>query len=151
MITFAVEPYRDVIEELKPLFPGHWDELALNKDKVPLDPRYEVYEAKDAAGEVMMVIGREAGAIVAYFVGFISPGLHYKTCLTCQGDIFYVVPEKRNGTAGVKMFAFVKAECRRRGVQRMFVGSKNHKASASLLQFVGGTEIETYFSFWLGE
>lgn len=150
MITFAVEPLTERLEELKPLFPRHWEELALNKDHVPLDPQYEVYIARDLAGEALLIAGREAGQLVAYFVGFIALGLHYRTCLTLTEDIFYVLPEKRGSGAGIQLFKAVEAEARRRGVQRMFVGSKLHKDASWLFEKLGYIEVERYYSKWFG-
>jgi GNAT superfamily N-acetyltransferase len=151
MITFQVEPYLQCIEELKPLFPAHWEELALNKDQVPLDPQYEIYEQRAARGEVLMVTIRELGRIVGYFVGFIAPGLHYRTCLTCTMDIFYVAPTHRNGSAGIRLFKFVEQECRRRRVKRMFVGSKCHKDASGLFERLRYRQVEIYYSTWLGD
>lgn len=151
MISWGVEQYRDVIAELKPLFPLHYKELALEQDKVPLDPQWEVYEQRDARGELLMVIGREEGRIAGYFVGFIAPGLHYRTCLTLTEDIFWLRPEVRGQRAGFDMFRFVEKESRRRGVQRMFVGSKLHKDASFLFEKLGYREIERYFSAWLEE
>jgi GNAT superfamily N-acetyltransferase len=146
MITFAVEPLSERLDELKPLFPLHWSELALNKDEVPLDPQYDIYRARDAAGEVMFVAGREFGKLVAYFVGFVAPGLHYRTCLTLTEDIFWVEPGYRGHGAGINMFKAVEAEARRRGVQRMFVGSKLHKDASWLFEKLGYIEVERYYS-----
>lgn len=146
MITFAVEPLTERLEELKPLFPAHYRELALNQDKVPLDPQYGIYLARDAVGEVLFIAGRDAGKLVAYFVGFVAPGLHYRTCLTLQEDIFFVCPEFRGQGAGVQLFQAVEAEARRRGVQRMFVGSKLNKDASWLFERLGYVEVERYFS-----
>lgn len=146
MITFAVEPLTGRLEELKPLFPAHYRELALNQDAVPLDPQYNIYLQRDANGEVLFVAGRSEGKLVAYFVGFVAPGLHYKTCLTLTEDIFYVCPEFRGQGAGIHLFHAVEAEARRRGVQRMFVGSKLHKDASWLFEKLGYTEVERYFS-----
>lgn len=151
MITFAVEPLTERLEELKPLFPRHWEELALNKDHVPLDPQYDIYLARDAMGEVLFVAGREAGRLVAYFVGFVAPALHYRTCLTLTEDIFYVLPEKRGEGAGVHLFKAVEAEAKRRGVERMFVGSKLHRDASWLFEKLGYIEVERYYSKWFGE
>jgi hypothetical protein len=95
MLTASVENLTERLEDLKPFFPMHWEELALNQKQVPLDPQYDVYLRKDAAGEVMLVMLRKAGEIVGYFVGFVNLGLHYQTCLTLTMDIFYVLPEHR--------------------------------------------------------
>lgn len=146
MITFIAEPLTERLEELKPLFPLHWEELALDKEHVPLDPQYDIYLARDAMGEVLLIAGREAGKLVAYFVGFIAPGLHYRTCLTLTEDIFWVSPECRGKGAGIQLFNAVEAECRRRGVQRMFVGSKLHKDASWLFEKMGYAEVERYYS-----
>lgn len=149
MITAQVESLTERLEEMKPLFPLHWEELALNKDKVPLDPQYEEYLRRDAQGGVLFVTLRELGELVGYFVGFVAPGLHYRTCLTLTMDIFYVRPDKR-GRCGVKLFRAVEAEAKRRGVQRMFVGSKCHKDASWLFERLGYEEVERYYSKWMG-
>jgi L-amino acid N-acyltransferase YncA len=150
VLTAQVEPYADCIGELMELYPAHWEELALNKDKVPLAPMYEVYDAKDAAGEIMLVTLRSAGKLAGYFIGFVGPALHYRTCLTLTLDIFRVLPEYRDGTAGLKLFKAVKSEAQRRGVQRMFVGSKVHQDASILFQRLGFEPVETFYSCWLG-
>ncbi len=151
MLTAHVESLTERLEELKPLFPLHWEELALNKDKVPLDPQYHVYLQRDARGEVIFVTLRDAGELVGYFVGFVAPGLHYQTCLTCHLDIFYLRPDKRGARGGVILFKAVEAELKRRGVQRWFVGSKAHKDASRLFEALGFDHVETTYSKWIGE
>lgn len=150
MITFHVESLTEHLEEMKPLFPEHFEELALNKDKVPLDPQYDIYLERDKRGEVLFVAGRELGGLIGYFVGFVAPGLHYRTCLTLTMDIFYIHPEYRGRDAGFRLFKTVEAEAKRRGVQRMFAGSKLHKDASWLFERLGYEECERYFSVWLG-
>lgn len=151
MISFQVEAFVPFLEEVKPLFPAHWAELALNQDKVPLDPQYDIYLARAARNEVMALTMREDGVLCGYFVGFVGPGLHYRTCLTCTMDIFWVKPEHRGAGGGMGLFEAVERECRRRGVQRLIVGSKLHKDVSWLFQRRGYVEIERYFCAWLGE
>lgn len=150
MITWAVEPFPPFLEEAKPLFPAHWEELALDKDKVPLDPQYEIYLERDRRGEVLLIVGRSAGELVGYFVGFVAPGLHYRTCLTLTLDIFWVRPAHR-GRQGIALFRAVEQEARRRGIMRMFVGSKCHKDADWLFEKLGYTEVEHHYSCWLGD
>jgi GNAT superfamily N-acetyltransferase len=150
MITCHIESFEQQLEELKVLLPLHYEELALNQDKVPLAPQYHVYIERERAGGLLFVTLRDAGALVGYFIGFIAPGLHYETCLTCTMDIFYVRKDRRRGTAGVRMFRFVEAELRRRGVQRWFMGSKIYADASALFKRIGAVPVETYFSKWLG-
>lgn len=151
MITCQLENLTEKLEELKPLFPLHYEELALNKEQVPLSPQYDIYLKRDAMGEVVFIAMRELGELIGYFVGFVAPGLHYKTCLTCTMDIFYVRPDKRNGSAGIRLFKSVEIELRKRGVQRWFVGSKCHKDASALFERLGFNRVEAFYSKWLGE
>lgn len=145
MLTAQPEPFEPFLEEVKPVLPIHWEELALDREHVPLDPQYDVYLARDRRGEVMSIALREDGALVGYFVGFIAPGLHYKTCLTLTMDIFYVLPEHRGSGGGFVLFKAVEREARRRGIQRMFVGSKLHKDASWLFDRLGYKEVERYY------
>lgn len=151
MITAHIESFEENLEYLKPLLPIHYKELALNQDKVPLSPQFDKYVAAEQRGELIFVTLRSAGQMVGYFIGFIAPGLHYSTCLTCQMDIFYVLPEHRGSGAGFQLFKFVEQQLKKRGVQRMFVGSKMHKDASWLFEKLNYTPVETYYSAWLGD
>lgn len=150
MITTQVESLTKRLDELKELFPLHWNELALNKDKVPLDPQYSIYLERDRRDEVVFVTMREKGVLAGYFVGFVAPGLHYRSCLTCTMDIFYVRPDKRDGRAGIRLFRAVESELKRRGVQRWFVGSKCHADASALFKRLDFERVEVYYSKWIG-
>lgn len=152
MITFAIELFSNVYGELKPLLEEHYAEISTHKDHgVPLEPMEEVYRARQADGSLMMIIGREDGQIVAYFVCFVAPGLHYRSCLTCTPDIFFVAPEKRTGTMGMRMFRFVEKELKRRGVKRWAVGSKVQHDASALFRYLKFEPVETMYEKWLGE
>lgn len=151
MITIHVESFEERLEELMVLLPAHYEELALNQDKVPLSPQYEEYIRRERLGGLIFVTLRDAGEMVGYFIGFIAPGLHYSTCLTCTMDIFYVRQDKRKGGAGLRMFRFVEQELRRRGVQRWFMGSKCHADASALFERIEATRVEVYYSKWLGD
>lgn len=151
MITAHIESFEDRLPELKILLPEHYKELALNQDHVPLDPQYGTYIERERQGMLLFVTLRDAGDLVGYFIGFIAPGLHYQTCLTCTMDIFFVRKDKRTGSAGVRLFRFVEVELRRRGVQRWLMGSKIHADASALFKRIGAAPIETYYSKWLGD
>lgn len=151
MITAHVEPLEPFLPELKQIFPAHYEELALNKEHVPLSPQYWVYLEREKRGELLFVVLRDAGKIIGYLVGFIAPGLHYSTCLTCITDIFYVCPEYRKQGGGMLLFQAVEKELRRRKVQRWFMGSKKHKESTFLFEKIGAELCETTHTKWLGD
>lgn len=151
MITIMAESFEERLPELLPLLPLHYLELALNQDKVPLDPQYEIYIERERRGELMFMVARDGGELIGYFIGFVAPGLHYRTCLTLTMDIFYVHPEHRGGNAGYKLLKAVEANAKMRGVQRLFVGSKVHLDASWLFQRLGYVEVERYYTHWLGD
>ena len=151
MITAQVESMFEALEEALPMLRLHYEELALNKDKVPLDPDWDAYRALDENGKILCVTLRENGRLVGYFTGFITPDLHYRTCLSLKMDIFWTHPDIRGGTASLRLFRAVGKEARRRGVQRTFYGSKNHKDASKLFEALGMEKVETYYSEWIGD
>lgn len=151
MITVMPESFEQMLPELMPLLPLHYAELALNQDKVPLSPQYNIYIDRGRDGQLLFMVMREAGEMIGYFIGFISPGLHYSTCLTCQMDIFYIRPDRRGHKYGKALFEAVEQENRRRGVQRWFVGSKCHLDASWLFEQLVFERVEVYYSKWLGD
>lgn len=150
MLTAIPESFEQRLAELKPLLPLHYRELALNQNKVPLDPNYDLYILRERAGEVMFIALREAGALVGYFIGFVAPGLHYRTCLTLTMDIMYVHPDKRKTGGGTVLMDAVKSEAERRGVQRAFVGEKVHAPIGGFLESQGFELCERTYTAWWG-
>jgi GNAT superfamily N-acetyltransferase len=151
MITFEIESFTDNLPELKAILPLHYEELALDKDKVPLSPQYDIYKAREAAGELIFVTARQQGELIGYFIGFVAPGLHYSTCLTCIMDIFYIHPDHRGSNFGFKLFDFVEKELKRRGVDRWFVGSKCHLDASWLFERLGFERAEITYSKYMGD
>jgi GNAT superfamily N-acetyltransferase len=153
MMTAQVEPYFQCVSELALLYRDHWEELALDKDKpeAALDPNWQVYNERDAAGQVLLITLRDTGQLVGYFLGFIAPGLHYKKCLTYHGDIFRVLPSHRGKQGGMRLGKALIAECKRRGVKRMFIGEKLHTPASSLLTALGFLPVERTYSRWIGD
>lgn len=150
MITFAIESFRQVYDELKPLLVEHYAEISTHaQHDVPLEPMLSLYHAREADGSLVTFIGRQRGQIVAYLLCFIAPGLHYASCLTCSPDIFYVRPDMRKGRAGLQMFRFVEAELRRRGVQRWAVGTKLAHDASALFRRLNFEPVEVTFEKWL--
>ncbi len=112
MLSVQVESFQKFIDDaLEEILEEHWKDLALNQDRVPLDPQFSVYREREKNGELLIMSMRSDDELAGYFVGFIAPGLHYQTCLTCTMDIFFVRPKFRdNLMAGRRLFKAVEAE-----------------------------------------
>jgi len=150
MVIAQMESFEACLDELAPLLPGHYDELALYRDHIPLDPNFPAYVAREQAGGLIFCTIRKQGELVGYYIGFLEnavfPNLHYKSTPMCKTDIFYICPEHRLSGAGSMLFWTVEAELKRRGIVVWFVGSKVHLPADRLFDALGFDRVETYYS-----
>lgn len=161
MLFVQVETYQQFIDDaLGEILEEQYEDLALNKDKVPLDPQLHIYREREEKGELLVMSMRQRhqlgggfdDELAGYFIGFIAPGLHYQTCLTCTMDIFYVRPKFRdNLLAGRRLFRAVEKELKTRGVDRWFVGTKLNKDVGRLFESLKFEPVEMYYAKWLGK
>ena len=153
MITAHIEPFMSQVDELKRLLDTHYDELALNKDKVPLSPQWNLYDHHEKSGALVYVTLREAGELIGYIISIVAPGLHYSTCLTAHMDILFVRPDRRDASAkGVLlMIDTLEKELRRRGVQRWFMGTKLHKDIGAVFRRRKFEAVEMTYTKWIGD
>lgn len=130
----------------------HWREFAEDQERVPLDPDWPVYEAREAAGElVTMILESPRRELAGYFLAFVAPGLHYRTCLTATMDILFILPAWRDKpTLARKLLSAAERELAARGVQRVYLGSKLHKDVGRLFERLGYGPADMYYSKLLG-
>lgn len=145
-LSCQVEQWSDVLPEMQALFPRHWEELALDKESVPLAPNYVRYSDLEAAGCLSTVTVRENGVLRGYAVMLVTPGLHYRTCLEARMDMFWIMPEVRGRIGALRLFRAVERELRRRGVRRVYLGSKLHKDVGRLYTALGYHPVECWYS-----
>lgn len=153
MLTANIEPFMAQVGELKGILDTHYEELALNKDKVPLAPQWDIYDRREQAGELVYTALRDTGELIGYIITFIAPGLHYKTCLTAHMDILFVRPDRRDSSAkGVLlMIDTLEKELKRRGVQRWFMGTKVHKDIGAVFKRRKFEPVEVMYTKWIGD
>jgi GNAT superfamily N-acetyltransferase len=147
-MSYVIEPelFEPAVPELEPTLFEHWEELAENKDIVPLDPDYERYYMLESINSLLFVTIRKNGELIGYFIGIINKGLHYQTTIDCRMDIFYVRKQERGGSLGIKLFKAVEKELRARGVDRWYVGCKVKHDVGKLFERLGFNAIETFYS-----
>jgi hypothetical protein len=151
-ITFQVENYAYAVGELKALYPEHWAEIAIDKERLPLDPDYERYLMLAEHGMLHLVTVRDAGALIGYHLAILQPHLHYRTSKTAFTDIYFVKRDYRAGTGiGLRLFREVTAALRRAGVQKIYTGCKVHHDISAVLERVGYRLTEKMFTLLIEE
>ncbi len=152
MITAQVERFEQCLPELASIFPAHWDELALFKDRMPLAPQYREYVRREQAGALFLATVRWDGSIVGYYVAQVQPGFHYERTLTATLDMVYVIPEYRDRGLALPLFRCVEKELKRRGAQVWYSGYKAHNplGMPQLLGMLGFEAADNYMVKWIG-
>lgn len=138
MITFQVEKLDQVKDELPVLLKLHYDEIALNKEHIPLDPDWEKYKTLCDRGNLFVVTARtDDQLLVGYSVFFTTYHLHYKSTLVASNDILYLHPDYRKGTTGIKLIKFSESELKKLGVDKVIWHIKYLKDFRNILYRMG--------------
>ncbi len=123
-IVYARETYDQIIEELRPLLPIHWQELAVYKD-IPLDPDYEFYKRVADADRLMIYTARNGGALIGYAIFSIHPRHpHYATLKYAINDIIWLHPDQRHKKIGLGFREFWDKQLYDMGVQLVVIDTK---------------------------
>lgn len=151
MLTFQTERLSDVRDEAAPLLRRHWEEIALDREMVLLDPNWDAYARIEAAGLMHITTARdEAGALVGYSAYFVMPNLHYRSLMVAETDIFWLAPEHRRGTAGLRLIRAAEAELKALGVNKIVSKVKIHFDTGPLFERLGYRAIERIYAKTLG-
>lgn len=152
MISAQIESFEAALPELLAIFPTHWAELALFRDRMPLSPQYREYIKRERAGVLFLATIRMNGRIVGYYTAQAAPGFHYESTFTATMDMVYVLPEVRDRGLALPLFRCVERELKRRGVQLWYSGFKTHNplGMPRLLGLLGFRDADTYMARWIG-
>ena len=150
MIKFAVENIEDIIEELKPLTEAHWEEIALNKDNIKLNPDWERYKMLSKCGMLQLVTARIEGKLIGYCCDIIATSLHYSDHLFAVNDVLFLHHDHRKGKNAIALLKFVENELKKRNASVHYLHMKIEHDFESLAQYLGYKKVEYNYSKFLG-
>lgn len=125
-LVFRWEAFHTISGELLPLFRRHYQEIALDKDVVALDPDWDTYHALDLTGRLHILTARHRGKLVGYVFNLISGHLHYVSTRVAHTEMFWLDPAFRKGWLPVKMFQENLAGLKEREVVISSINFKLH-------------------------
>lgn len=133
------------------LLEDHWEEIALNKGKIALNPDWEAYEALELSGKLKIFTARVNDRMIGYFVVLVGPNLHYKDHIFAVNDILYLDKNYRRGRTGIKLIKFAEQCLKEDGVSVLNINTKTHKPFDSLMEYLGFNLIERVYSKYIGD
>lgn len=118
--VIAREPLSGILESgLPALLRAHWEEVAKDKDEIPLDPDWDEILRAERDRRFFAWSARRAGKLVGYNAFAVVRSLHYRTAVFAINDVIYLRPDER-GVDGVRMIVEVEQPLKEMGVTKVF-------------------------------
>lgn len=133
---------------------SHYHEISEHyKHGIPLSPDYQKYLVAEENNELIYITLRDNKKLVGYYIGFITPGLHYTSCLTQVMDILYVESDKRGNSGGKLLLTMLHTELERRVAMLSLTNfKKEHEVyMKALLADCGYKPFEEIWARWFKE
>lgn len=153
IIYQAEERAKDLVDEIKPLIAKHWEEIALFKDQIKLNPDFDKYIELDEQDMLHIVTARreEDLKLIGYFISVVQTNIHYKDHLFATNDILFIDPEYRGKLAGVKLFKYAEKKLKEKGVSIISIHMKTHMPFDKLLERLKYEKQEYNYMKYIGE
>jgi len=149
-LIYRQEFIDDVYEDCQPLIEQHWKEIALNQDKIKLNPNWDAYRALEGIGAFRIFTARDDGNLVGYFAVFVEPNLHYQDHLFARNDVLFLHEDYRKGFCGVRLIRFAEKCLKGDGVSVLVINTKLHKDFSSVLRWMGFKHTESLHTKYIG-
>ena len=128
---------QQMLDSATELFEQHYDEIALNKNVMVLEPHVEKYLALEASQEIFVLALYKDDEIIGYSVNFLSHHIHYAKLKVCSNDLLFVKKEHRNGRAGYMLIKETEEFAKQRDAQLMLWHAKPDTALEKLVPRLG--------------
>ena len=145
-VKFQQEFLYTVRVDIQRLLEMHWEEIALNKDYIKLNPDWDAYEDLEQCGRLKIFTARSDDKLVGYFVVLVGTNIHYKDHLFASNDVIYLDPEYRKGMTGIKLIKAAEKWLKDDGVSVLVINTKVHRPFDSVLERLGFNLIERAYS-----
>jgi GNAT superfamily N-acetyltransferase len=104
MYDFKINVDTDIfLKDADKLLVEHWEELALNKNKIKLKPDVKKYKLLQELDILHNIVVYKDGVVVGYSVLIVQPHLHYYEHIFAMVDVVYVGQEYRSSSVGARL------------------------------------------------
>lgn len=150
MPEFQQEFLATCADDAKELIKLHWQEIAINKDKIKLNPDWEAYNELEKNARLRVFTVRDSGKLVGYFVTILGVNLHYKDHIFAVNDVLYLHENWRKGTTGLKLIRFAEKCLKEDGISVLNINTKVHRPFDNLMEHLGFNLVERVYSKYIG-
>ena len=119
------------------LFRQHWDEIALNRGLMVLDPDWRRYELLEECGHLLCLAAWDGDVLAGYSVTIITAHPHYRHLVCANNDVLFVAKPYRLGRLGTQLIEATANHVRERGARLLLWHAKQGTPLEALLCRLG--------------
>lgn len=152
MITIQLESLtREILDEMDSLMDAHWEEVAVNQQKIKLKVDKDWYVLMQENGLYVYISVRDDGKLVGYLGYMLQAHPHYMDNIFASMDVVFIDKAYRKGMLAVKLFKVAEQELKDLGVDVIYNRMKKLHPLTSLFERLGYEEGEVAFIKYVGE
>lgn len=144
--VICLEPWSTFKSDFQAMSSRHWQDVALNKDRIKLNVNWDYYDALASGDLLQCVSARLNHKLIGYHVGFVLENPHYQGYKMGQTDVYYLLPEHREGMLGMQLFQEVERCYRAAGCIKMISITKLKRDISPLFEKLGWTMAEKTYT-----
>lgn len=105
----------DIVQEVDYLLKMHYEEVAMHKEKIKLNPMWDEYASLERLGKFVVFTARQDGKLVGYAGFFLMTHMHYAETKLAINDVLFLHPDQRKSTCGYRLIKFADEQLAKRG------------------------------------
>lgn len=151
-MTFQSEPWSSAEDEIRDLVGAHWQELAMDRDKIPLDVNWDHYRECDRKSILQLTTARlTSGKLVGYWITIVSQHPHYQSTIFGLQDSYFLHPSHRHGNVGMGLMLESQKNVKAMGAKSIIGSHKEHLNIGGLFEFAGWKRVGVLYQKWVGD
>ena len=136
-VTIELVPAFFIMERGGDLFKEHYQEVALNKSVMQLNPDWEAYRMLEQSQKLFCVAAFVNEELIGYSVNFIGPHLHYSDMCYAQNDLLFVAEEHRKTRVGLDLIRHTEGLAKIKGAKLMLWHAKKETKLDAIMPRLG--------------
>ena len=148
-ITYQVENWDSYYSDCQELWKEHYDEIAVDKERMEMAPDVSFYQVCEDAGMLSILTARQNGKMIGYFLFIVRPHPHYRNVLCAFEDAYFMSKSCRKGMAGVRLIAEAEKVAKARGAKKLCVFTKMFKDLGKIYERRGYKLTDHVYWRWL--
>jgi GNAT superfamily N-acetyltransferase len=146
-ITFISISIEDVKAVFGTLVVPHWHEVVRDPNFMPLEPDWAGYAQLERMQMLHSIGAYDGDRLVGYVLLLVFNHMHYMSCKVAVDDAYYLHPDYRKGTVGLRLFRAAEKLAKNVGAVRICLRAKPQTPAQRLLKALPDyAELETVYT-----